>query len=308
MVDSPRVIAKGAVFSVHVVDGSVPSEALASNSIENSAVVDGAFTTESFASGVIESRHLQPTIQFTTAALAKGSVLGSNIASESVSEHSIVDLAVTSAHIADRSLTSNKFEDNSIETRHIVDGSITAEKLASSIFTYPVPLKAGSITGDNLENGAVTPSKWASNTLHQNHFASGAFTGRSFGDEVVCDSAVSPTFAATASLLGVGQIEKRSVASDAFTSENLASLSSQIITGSKITGRMSISKFSNAVISSENIAPQAISISSFGRITSSKITDHSILASSIPSDFFVDASIFENSAITASAIAEGAYC
>jgi len=149
--------------------------------ISGAVIEDGTILTEDLAANAVDETKI-----------ADGAVTTNKIADDAVTEAKIADGAVTKAKIGDGEITTDKIEDGAITTSLILDGAITSDKLANGAVTS-AKIADSSVNSNVLATSAVTSSKIATGALTTDKIADGAITGEKIADGAVTNDHLDST-------------------------------------------------------------------------------------------------------------------
>lgn len=129
--------------TINLLDGSITSNKLSTNSVVSNNIVDGSILLSKLAPNSVD-----------TVRILDGSVTSSKVAKNAVTTTKILDNSVTNEKLANGSVTTLKLDIDSVTTTKILDYNVTNSKLSDNC-----------VTTNKIMDGQITSSKMDSNIV-----------------------------------------------------------------------------------------------------------------------------------------------
>jgi hypothetical protein len=137
-----------------IVDGSITTGKLTSNSVTANEIAAGSITADK---------------------IQAGSITAGKIAADAITANTIQAGAITAAKIAADAVTANTIAANAITTQKLAAGAITAEKIATGTITAESGVIA-SLDASKITTGTLNASRIAAGSISANQLTLGDFT------------------------------------------------------------------------------------------------------------------------------------
>ena len=214
-----------------------------------------------------------------TVTLPSSSIIGENLAVNSVASTKITDGAITEAKVAANAITEGKIAANSVTNAKIANEAITSDKIAPNSIAQS-HLGDDSVGTNEIGGLAVTTGKLAVSAVTADKIAADAVTTEKIATSAVTADEIA-SLAVTSAKIAADAVTTEKIATSAVTADEIANLA---VTSAKIADEAVLTaKIADLAISGTKIADGAVDTAKIvdGAITSAKITNETIVNADI---------------------------